>query len=452
MNRLIIRLYEASIENDDGLVPEEAKVDPALAGELSSEKRTFGVLSSFCDWAIADEKGELLEFHQADDINQLIESLATQGVKYSDIVVCPPMEKLHVRRISLAAGQHKHLDKIVPFLMEEDLSQSTEELHFTILTKGQKDNAWVAVVEAQLMSIWIDQLDEWRITTPIMLPLSCAFMENNQELPTLISINSRDMKEGYPWLWIADDSSHCLPESMLAHLPKQEMSVYSSVSQEAPLALSFDNEMLHTKTYGLTAEVYALENVANYIGKNKTWREKNLCHGDFRQGGIWLEKLSAWRWVAAFAVIAFFLELFLMQASTKVLLEQEVSVREKSNRLFLELVPSEGRVVNLSRQLKGLLQQNPLSKNAQQTDVVYDVLAKIDQTRAQVKGNHRLAKLDYFDQTYRLDWTAENRDTLDEIREVLSNKWPNKSLTVLLEQVVRQEKGYRAALKIQTEG
>ena len=144
-------------------------------------------------------------------------------------------------------------------------------------------------------------------------------------------------------------------------------------------------------------------------------------------------------------MIAFCLELFLLQASTKALGLQEQDVRQQANALFLELVPSEGRVVNLSRQLRGLLQQNPATTTSTKTDSAYDVLAKIDQAREQVKGLHRLTRLDFFDQTYRLDWQAEKRETLDAIQSALEKS----ALSVQMEQVVRQEQGYRAALKIQ---
>ncbi|MFT2112373.1 type II secretion system protein GspL [Marinomonas sp. 2405UD68-3] len=457
MNRLIIRFYEL-LEVDDvsSVSPVDRNAEIDLTGKQENEEISFGALSPLCDWAIVDEKGALLAFHQNYNVDVLIDSLSTDGIKYSDVIVCPPMEKLHIRRLTLAAGQRKHLEKVAPFLMEEGLSQATDELHFTVLSKEQKDSAWVAVVETRLMSLWTQQLAGWNIKAPIILPLSSAFMALKSENPLLASINTSDREESASWLWIAEDAVHCLPESMLAYLPKQEISLYASESQVTALASSLDGVMPPQKTYSATAEIHALERMSDFILQNKTWREKNLCHSDFRQGGIWLEKLTPWRWVAACAVIAFFLELFLMQASTKALEMQEQDVREKSNALFLQLVPSEGRVVNLSRQLRGLLQQSPSGKSTQQTDTVYDVLAKIDQAREQVKGSHRLTKLDYFDQTYRLDWVSEQRETLDEIREALSNKLSDKlsekSLTVLLEQVVRQESGYRASFKIQIEG
>jgi len=465
MNRLIIRFYESvEVGGTLSVSSVDRDIETDLTDVKENEGLSFGALSPLCDWIMVDEKGILLASHQNYNANILIETLSADGIKYADVIVCPPMEKLHIRRLTLAAGQHKHLEKIAPFLMEEGLSQPTDELHFTVLSKEQKDSAWVAVVETNLMSLWMEQLAGWNIKTPIILPLSSAFMSLKDESPLLASINESDHSESASWLWISEDAVHCLPESMLTHLPKQEVSLYASESQGAAVASSFNSEMSSQKTYDSTAETHALERMSNFIQQNKAWREKNLCHSDFRQGGIWLEKLTPWRWVAACAVIAFFLELFLMQSSTKALEMQEQEVREKSNALFLQLVPSEGRVVNLSRQLKGLLQQNPSGNSTQQADTAYDVLAKIDQARAQVEGNHRLIKLDYFDQTYRLNWVSEKRETLDEIREALSNKLSNKlpdrlsnkstnkSLTVLLEQVARQENGYRASLKIQIEG
>jgi len=95
--------------------------------------------------------------------------------------------------------------------------------------------------------------------------------------------------------------------------------------------------------------------------------------------------------------------------------------------------------------LRGLLQQKPDNQAVSDANTPYDVLAKIDQAREEVKGVHRLTKLDFFDQTYRLDWQAKKRETLDEIQSALEKR----ALAVQIEQVVRQDTGYRAALKIQ---
>ncbi|MCZ2721542.1 type II secretion system protein GspL [Marinomonas sp. 15G1-11] len=436
MNRLIIRCYESSTISDTS---RDLLSELPLTEQATNESRVrYGALSSRGDWALMDEKGALLEYQQDADLPQLTQYLAEQStgksMRFTDVIVCPPTERLHTRCLSLDSGQRKHLETVAPFLMEETLAQSMEELHFTILNKSQQDRTWVVAVEKTLLSIWIEQLASWQLFSPSILPLACGFMKEAEKQEghcLLVKVQQENVSpvEGSAvlspqWLWINDTTVNVLTDSMLTHLPKTAME--TAIIEAEP-------------------EKRVLEKIAQFVLQTKSWQEKNLCHGAFRQGGLWLEKLTPWRWVAALAVIAFCLELFLLQASTKALGLQEQDVRQQANALFLELVPSEGRVVNLSRQLRGLLQQNPATTTSTKTDSAYDVLAKIDQAREQVKGLHRLTRLDFFDQTYRLDWQAEKRETLDAIQSALEKS----ALSVQMEQVVRQEQGYRAALKIQ---
>ncbi|WP_191602402.1 type II secretion system protein GspL [Marinomonas algicola] len=431
MNRLIIRCYELSTLGNGN------------ENNYSSESESllqFGSLASYGDWALVDDKGAFLEYQTNADLSALAEYLSekwvSKGMKYTDVIVCPPTERLHTRCLSLEVGQRKHLEKVAPFLMEEALAQSMDELHFTLFDKSQQDSAWVVAVDKSLLSLWIEQLASWQFPTPAILSMACGFMEQAKQNETntlLVKTHQTGDKEGHTndrsvsapnWLWINESSVIMLPDSILPHLPENAM----------------ESAIVDTE-----AEKTVLECLAQFVINTRNWQEKNLCHGAFRLGGLWLEKLTAWRWVAAFAIVAFCLELFLMQASTKALALQEQEIKQQANSLFLELAPNEGRVVNLSRQLRGLLQQKPDHQAVSDANTPYDVLAKIDQARDEVEGVHRLTQLDFFDQTYRLDWQAQKRDTLDAIQSALEKS----ALSVQIEQVVRQDAGYRAALKIQ---
>jgi general secretion pathway protein L len=74
-------------------------------------------------------------------------------------------------------------------------------------------------------------------------------------------------------------------------------------------------------------------------------------------------------------------------------------------------------------------------------------MAKIDLAREQVSGSHRLLSLLYQDNRYRLEWQANDRDTLEALQSALQKQ----ALQVKWDQVERNEAGFNAILTIPLE-
>jgi general secretion pathway protein L len=127
-------------------------------------------------------------------------------------------------------------------------------------------------------------------------------------------------------------------------------------------------------------------------------------------------------------------------------LEQETAQLEaQAAQLFLQLAPEEGRVVNLSRQLQGRLQQVSSDQSSTRAVSPYHLLAHLGQALQKVTGATVLEQVSLRDQVYRIAIQAPQREQLDQLQQTLASpQWQ-----VQLEQVVRVEDQYRGSFRLQ---
>lgn len=415
MNRLIVQMGQA-----------QAHIDSTLPEPHS--------------WVLVSANGEVLS-EGAGTLETIIEQARDTG-SFETIVIAPT-SRVQVKRVGFSSGQQRHLTQVIPFLLEEQLAQAPEELHYTLLTKS-KSQAWVAVVSRTDLGLWLSELQSAGIENPIILPLVSLFLpdvdDKENTIPLLIEVENH-------WCWIESERVLVLPDVLLERLPLDQAVrvschrkafelVQERVTQPVPEALWDGN-------------VGLMERTADMLAANKTWLRFNMCHGIFGQTNNVLDSIKPWRWVAIFAFLATALELSGSYYDTTQLELETSRIQQKANALFLQLVPEEGRVVNLERQLKGRLQNadNNVAKSEPKL-TPYDVMAKLDKARSAVPGDHRLIRLDYGDNQYRLEWQAGQRETVEALQKALTGQ----GLSVLVEQVAKRGEAYNASIRIRNTG
>ncbi len=75
------------------------------------------------------------------------------------------------------------------------------------------------------------------------------------------------------------------------------------------------------------------------------------------------------------------------------------------------------------------------------------MMTMIDQVRAQVAGTHRIIKLDFANNEFRVDWQAQERDTLDQVQSIFKTS----AINAVMEQISKRGEGYLASIKITME-
>ncbi|EAQ65201.1 general secretion pathway protein L [Marinomonas sp. MED121] len=429
MNRLFIRTYESQIEGED--------------------QTAFALADEF-EWMLLSPTSDVLHSGKGKSADQLQTYLKEQNLVYGDLVFLPPEHRVQVRRITLAQGQHRHADQVIPFLLEESLGQSPDELHYTVLNKSNKEWQWVSIVDKQVMASWLDDLKMMGWLQVIVLPVNSLipfWPEQDTEADFLFTSDLN-------LLYKDQDSVSCLPKQGANYLPKREK--YNLCCDQAEvdgfgaLAASFEilspwsNQSVNSKGK-LETWLYI---VATRVQSNSKCLLANLCHGEFGRQTQFFSQLKPWLWVGVFAVFSLAVELYLTHQQTQALNAKADDIYQKTSTAFLKLAPDEGRISYLDRQIKGRIQRAKQGDAKTQKGLtVYEVMALVDQVREQVSGEHRITKFDFANKEYRLDWQAGQRDTLDSIQTALEKK----PFQVVFEQVAKRGEVYVASIKLKEE-
>ena len=393
MNRLYIRAHEDQAEADD-----------------KENYSVFALMDQF-EWLLLSSTADVLSSGVNKNAEQLQALLKQQSLSYNELVFLPPEHRVQVRRVELAKGQHRHAEQVIPFLLEESLAQSPDELHYTVLNKSNKENVWVSIVAKEVMLAWTESLQK-------MGSVSCLPLTGQHYLPKREKYNLCCDQSDVP------DFRHLAPAFELVS-PWSDQGTNNQGKHQSWLFI-----------------------VASRIQSNAQFLLSNVCHGEYGRQTQFLSQLKPWLWVATFALFSFATELYLTMKETQALNLEADKIYQTTSESFLKLAPDEGRVSYLERQIKGRIQRAKQGASELNRSLsVYEVMALVDQVRATVVGDHRITKLDYANKEYRLDWQASQRELLDSIQAELEQQ----PFQVVFEQVAKRGDFYVASIKLKEE-
>lgn len=74
-----------------------------------------------------------------------------------------------LREVEVPAGASRQLSTMLPFLLEEDVAQDVDELHFSIL-KQTSDTAWTAAVDRDYLASCVESFEQAGIELNRIVP------------------------------------------------------------------------------------------------------------------------------------------------------------------------------------------------------------------------------------------------------------------------------------------
>lgn len=319
-------------------------------------------------------------------------SLKEQATSTIEVVLFAPAHRVHMRHLSVTKAQRRYLGRVLPYLMEPYLGQSVDDMHF-VSAPAQAETVWAfAVSHAQMVSwqTWSALFGDYRVS---LLALPSVLSTSSTEAISELLGECFQYQQGQ-WCW--------LPKSLA---PQQVASVQDSIS------------------------------INQVLMQSKAWQKSNLLQGRYQARVKRSSSSHPWALAAALSLFAFSSYSLNTYLDTQSLNQQAKQLESSANQAFLQLVPEEGRVVNLSRQMAARLQQ--VSKApSQQYASAYEVLALLDSVTGDSAKEQGLQSIAWREQSYRFEWRASSRSELERIQQALSNKG------IELEQTVRQEQGY----------
>ncbi|MFV0574781.1 MAG: type II secretion system protein GspL [Vibrio sp.] len=347
-------------------------------------------------WSQGENKviasGELLsnnKKHSRDQLNDLV----NYSIDRTVIALLPSSDVL-ITPINIPAGVGRKLDSVLPFLLEDQITQDIEKMHFSVIEK-QGDQAIVATVERQLIADWMDIFKEHNIVVKKMVP-DCLALPLKDGCISAMHLNEQwllrksEVKGAAVddvWLdlffssgWLDPDGDALEFEELLEvddsdEVQAKEENVEVEDGLETEVGFETEDsfgpaEPVEEKTYETNASqaiIYSYSPLPeNHQSLPAKWllapqempmvtlvqgaveTKANLLTGQFKPQASWFKHWHVWRKVAIAAVVLLVV-LFIQQTVQVNQIEaQTQAYRTESERIFRSVFPNKQRIPTVS--------------------------------------------------------------------------------------------------------
>lgn len=356
-----------------------------------------------------------------------------------------PGEWVSLWSVTLPKGAQRQADKVLPALLEEELTQDIELLHCSLL-QLQGDKASVAVIEHRRMQQIVDWLAQANITSARVLPDWAALPENS-----LLIAADRVLCHQQGWhgfsaemalasVLLQADCNH--DEMARSESPAPEWQVFSAqpltdypalLTALAGDELSRDAHTLMVKdinTLALTTPRAAIASNATLL--TGRWRLRTDVRRQWRR----------WRPLAFTA--ALLLSLLTVERAVALwsVAQQSAQARQAAEQEFRQLFPEQKRIVNLRAQLNAALRETQSASSTQELLVLLPTIAQaLDSAALATPVSVLNLRFDQPRQEVRLKLRAGNFSDFDTLRRQLATHFSVELSPLAQESSVNRSSG-----------
>ncbi|MCK7459386.1 type II secretion system protein GspL [Idiomarina aminovorans] len=260
-----------------------------------------------------------------------------------EVIVALPGQDVLMTKVTLPAGTKRHLQRIIPFALEEELASDIDELHFAWPdVKGTE--LPVAVVAKERMNDWLQVLTQAGIDSAYWLP-DCFLLPHQEGVWQAMELADSVLVRTGVWQGFTIEKNQfaqLAPSFAAEQENPTEIIHYGSLNwPQAPAPLSAaDIEVPFT---------IAVQSVA-------TGKGINLRQGAYRSQRAKRSFDLPWRALAAAASALFILAVLLNGVRYWQLDSQREVLKAQSEQLYRDAFPGQTRIVNLKVQLQRQLE------------------------------------------------------------------------------------------------
>jgi len=262
-----------------------------------------------------------------------------------EVIVALPGQDVSMTKVTLPAGTKRHLQRIVPYALEEELASDIEQLHFSWPdVKGTE--LPVAVVAKERMDEWLKRLSEAGIDASYWVP-DCFLLPYQEGVWQAIELGESVIVRTGAW------EGFTVEKGQFAELAPALAS-----EQENPTEIVHYGELNWPQSPAplTAADIEVPFTIA--VQSLETGNKLNLRQGNYRSHRAKRSVELPWRSFAAAASLLFVLAVVLNGVRYWQLNSQSETLKAQAEQLYRDAFPGNTRIVNLKvqlqRQLDGL--------------------------------------------------------------------------------------------------
>lgn len=288
-----------------------------------------------CSWLIwSEQESEIIASGELSDAGELVSLAERAGDRPIDLLV--PSSVVTLTHIELPEKGQRQAIQALPFMLEEELAQNVDELHFVVGPKlGNKLS--VAIVAHQQLELWLNWLKEAGLTAKSIVPDCLA-------LP-LSDCQWAGLKLGEDYLLrMGETTGSCLSQEWLTMM--------------LPRFIEREDEEIRFADYnqltlpGVQSVAQPLELPMLVLAKGALLSPFNLLSGIYAPKRQYSKYLVLWRKVAIIVAVIFALSVVDKTLNIYQLNSRATQVKNQSESIFKRTVPGANRIVNLRAQIE----------------------------------------------------------------------------------------------------
>ncbi|BDM62649.1 type II secretion system protein L [Shewanella sp. NFH-SH190041] len=296
-----------------------------------------------CSWLVwSAQEQEIIasgELANAGELGSLTERAGNRPV---DVLVCS--SALAMTQVTLPEKGQRQALKALPFMLEEELVDNVEQMHFVVGEReGEQLN--VVAVSHEQMTLWLEWLQQAQLQPRVIVPDCLA-------LPQVADCQWSAMQFGADCLLrTSSGGGHSIPMDWLAVvLPKLADGLDDPIR-----VATFTQLALPCRQHDITMAEQTLDLPMLVLARGVAECRVNLLSGRYQPKREYSRHLLLWRNAAIAAGIVLVLALVNKGLDIHQLGQQSAALKSQSEQIYRQAVPGSRRIVNLRTQLKSEL-------------------------------------------------------------------------------------------------
>ncbi|WP_172953220.1 type II secretion system protein GspL [Vibrio fujianensis] len=305
---------------------------------------------------------------------QQLDQLAPHALQRSTIVLLASSDLL-LTQVTIPSGASRQFSSILPYLLEDELAQDVDELHFSVVDR-QGEQAFVAVIERAWLQSILDQLASFGIVVKRVVPDVLTLPVNHDGLSALQLGSDWLIRKGnYHGISIEQDwlSWFCATEWVNGADQPLPLIAYTPLP-DLPLAAD--------QVWENALERPWMPLIAEQLFSHKI----NLLTGSFKPKSSWLKHWLIWRKTAISAV---FLLVVLLVSQGLHLHQARLTAqayRAESERIFRTIFPDKQRIPTVSYLKRQMSDELTALSGGSQAEVLLNWLNLLPESIGQMEG------------------------------------------------------------------
>ncbi|SHO58365.1 type II secretion system protein GspL [Vibrio quintilis] len=323
-----------------------------------------------------------------------------------------------LKEVSLPSGKSRQFEKMLPYLVEDDLAQDADALHFSVLSK-RGEQVFTAAVDYDWMESVLAHFSEAGMVVDRVLPDILALPEPQDGQNTMTALQLGDewlFRQGeyhgmcieHGWMPLLCQNQNASEDDESEALSPVTVTTYSPKPESVKSGQQIWSE-------SLTDSVFSL------LLKGALNSPVTLMTGAFKKSSSWVKSWKAWR--KSLIALAALVILTVIAHSLEIQrLESEAQgLRDQSEHVFRTLFPDRRKIPTVSYLKRLIKNEVALLSGGDNDNSAISLFEDLSKTLSKVKGL-QLQRIHYDGQqgTVRIDVTGSNFQSFEAAQKELA--------------------------------